>query len=451
MRKKLAFFFSLALAVPFGLALAKFNNAPVVTKATGVPGTSVIDGKEYSYMQDGNRRYYDTTEVVPTIEEHFWAPSGYKYDLNMSSEQIDLLLDLGEEVGMDYSYVDIILYFIKFGMEVLIDSFMWDFDGRATCKAWIDDKINNLEPFYEVKESPVETDVSIIMEFFFICEEYVTEYNSYTYRFEGDVLILKPFDPASCIDYYVQYYEEPDRGERRIDVICDPIDGFFNEPPYNNPYGFVTDETMQRMSHNEMIEGAKFEFRLYAYETIQIGKMGVGNIEMSYPSHPLPVKLKLTFVSGGEEYSYWSNEFIIGDPGFRVTIDGYMDRTSVLKNSTHFYGVNFNNYNECENLDFQVSATAMPNRLVGGGNVREFYDRTIGPRDQKDYVLKGSWNDWETDYRYFFTETNEPGKYMVYDVPLASGTEIRVQVDGTYDTYNNYTAPEGCGYYIGGF
>ena len=455
MFKKLLLFLPLALIVPVATGVYSDEFAPQIVSADGSDGKGEYDG--YTYTQVGNRRYYDSTEFAPTIVKNFWAPNGYKFSLNLSDEQIDMIFTQAEAVGFNYTYINCTLSYEKFGVEVYYESIIYDLEGnKEATKEYLKDKINNAEPFYEIRESTVETDITYIFDFYFSCDKYVSEHNAYNFRFKGEKMVLQPFDQSDCIEFNLQYYLDDDggRSEERVDIMCNPIKGFFNEEPYNNPYGFVTDTRAQRYSQDAdgFIDGNVYRFNLYAYNTVEIADLNYYGVEMNnMPSRPLPCKIKLSFVSGGVEYSYWSKEFIFGDPEFYVTIDGYADRGSVQKNSSHLYGVSFANLNNSEFYSINAAATALPLRLDSQARLREYYDRAIEPDDNINYYLKSSFNNWERDENYTFVETSE-GHFKLYNIPLTSGDEIRVHTTADdYLYYQNATAPVGCGYTIGGF
>ena len=453
MFKKFLFLLPLTLLAPLVVDSIQDTHVLVASASEEIKGE--YDG--YTYTAKGNERYYDTHDLAPTIVKNFWAPKGYKYTLNLREEQIDDILDQADGVGCDYSYIVFTLSYTKFGMEIYVDTLINEFENRDDCKDWIIDRINNYEPFHEVREATVETDISIIFDFYFVTAQFASEYPSYKFHFVGDVMAIEPFKESDCIDFKLQYYfedHEDDEKERRIDIWCSPIRGFFNEEPDHNPYGFTTDETEMRYSQDAdgVVECPVYEFKLYAYGTIELANLGVHGVEItSLPSYPLPCKIKLEFVSGGVTYEYWTEEFFFGDPGFCVTIDGYTDRSTIQRNSTHLYGVNYDNLNEVNNYSFSFDATAYPLRLNSGPTIREYYDRAIEPDNLYDYYLLGSFNDWVKDDRYVFTETSE-NHYILRNVPLTSGTEIRVHTtQDQFEYYQNYTTWEDCGFIISGF
>ena len=430
MFKKLAVLFSLLLVTPFSLTIAEAAKESSLRMAYAEEGTFTGEYDGYTYTQNDIERYYDSPDFVPDIVTNFWAPSGYKFTLNYTDEKLNKVFDQAEECGITYGYIDFILNYKKFGMNIYLESFINDFSGenaREDCIAWVKDKFNNFRPFYEAKEVTVETDISLNIQFYF-----ATQYSGMTFNFEGETLQVKPFDAKDAIKVHSSYYDDPERGDRRIDIRGEIIPGFFYEPPYYNEYGFHTDTVVSRYiqiedSYDKYDDCADYKLTLFAYRTVEIGDLTEGGgLEVTYPSHPLNVSAKLEFTSGGTNYEFWSNEFIIGDPNFSVAIDGYNDRSSVQSGTEHNYSLHFDTYDDREIYSLSTRATASPARLNKSENLIEYYDLVIPPINDSDYFLRGSFNSWTSPLaQYAFYQDEKDSKhYILRNVALDAGTTV---------------------------
>ena len=459
MKKKFTFLLPLLMLLPF--ALSGLNLTHHLDEVTTVQARTNEERGEYhgyTYTEydyySGRRRDYDTPDLAPTIVQTFWAPTGYKCTLNFSDEQIDEILYQADGVGATYGYVDFMLYYTKFGMKVYIDSLIYDFSDsenpKQDCKDWVMDKINNFEPFYEVAEASFETAVSFILEF-----DFVTHGIEYLFAFETEVVYVEPFDESSFIQFDVQYFQQSYNDEKRIDIHAEPVVGFFNDPaPYDNEFGYKTDETMERWIHDDMVENAcKFDLTLYAYGVVEIGNMDGGHLEMSYPNYHLPVKIKMSFVVGGVSKSIWSKEFDIGDPEICVTIDGYNDRTTVQRDSEHEYDVQIsdNNVTEDNEIYYYAEASIYPSHLDSAYNVEEHYDIAIAPDRLDNYCLIGTFNEWNYPSNYVFVQDlNDSNHFVLENIYLEGGTQFSVRA-ANWENYENHTTWEGCGYALNAF
>ena len=448
------------MLTPFAFSGMKFSHSHsnvLFTKAYDSESRGEYNGYTYTEYDSygGRTREYDSHELAPTIVQNFWAPSGFVYTLNYADEQVNELLDHAAALNNDYRYIHLACYYTRFGMQVYFETYIDDFyqeeDPREACKTWIQNSINNQDPFYEVKEATIETDISFLIDF-----EFVAGTKDYHFILRSETFYVEPFDETDFINFRVLYYERPDDGERRIDIDVDIVAGFFNDPePYDNPYGYTTDEKMGRWVQNDFYsyDACKYQMYLYAYDSITIGEITDDGIEMSYPSHPLPVKIKIEFVVGGVEKSISSREFYIGDPNLCVTIDGYSDRTTVQRDSEHTYDVNINDLNvDVDNpLEYRAEAFLIPNRLEDANNVKNYYDLAIGPDRLDNYCLSDSANNWVYPNKNVFIEDlNDSNHYVLKNIYLAQDTEVQVSAEN-WENYRNSTTYEGCGYHLTGF
>lgn len=460
MFKKLTFLFPILVLTPFlfsGNKISHTQRNVLITEARDNETRGEYNGYTYrEYDSYGGRtREYDTRELAPSIVQKFWAPSGYKYTLNFADEQVNEILDHADALNNDYRYIRCVCYYTRYGMQVYLESgHLTAFDlyqrenPREACKTWLQEAINGLDPFYEVKEATGETDISFVIDFEFTAGSY-----TYHFIFESETFYIEPFDETDFITYRVQYYEQSDREERRIDIDVDVANGFFNDPaPFDNEFGYTTDEKMSRWVQGDFYsdEACKYQMFLYAYGTVSIGEIEGGRIEMSYPSHDLPVKIKMVFVVDGVEHSIWSKEFFIGDPELSVTIDGYNDRTTVQRDSEHRYDIQVSDLNADENnpLYYATQATLFPDRLDPAYNVKEYYDLAIGPDRLDNYCLVGTFDSWDYPSKYVFIgDLNDDNHFVIHNMYLEQYRELRVAADN-YERFTNDTTWEGCGYYL---
>ena len=454
MFKKLAVLFSLLLVTPFSLTIAEAAKESSLRMVYAEEGTFTGECDGYTYTQKDVERYYDSPDFVPDIVTNFWAPSGYKFTLNYTDEQLNRVFDQAEECGITYGYIDFILNYKKFGMNIYLESFINDFNGenpREDCIAWVKDKFNNFRPFYEAKEVTVETDISLNIQFYF-----ATQYSGMTFNFEGETLQVKPFDSKDAIKVYSSYYDDSERNDRRIDIHGEIIPGFFYEPPYYNEYGFHTDTVTSRYiqtdySYDQYDDCADYKLTLFAYRTVEIGDLtGGGGLEVTYPSHPLTVAAKLEFTSGGTNYEFWSNEFIIGDPNISVAIDGYNDRSSVQSGTEHNYSLHFDTYDNREIYSLSTRATASPLRLNKSENFIEYYDLVIPPINDSNYFLRGSFNSWTSPQAHyaFYQDEKDSNHYILRNVALDAGATVAANLGWGDRIFINAETYEGCHYTI---
>ena len=447
MFKKLALLLSLALTVPFAFTVAELaNDSASVVFADEEETQGECLG--YTYTQKGINRYYDSHDFVPDIVANFWAPSGYKFTLNYTDEQLGRVLDQAEACGINYSYVDFILRYKKFGMDIYLESFINDFNNREECHEWVKDKFNNFAPFYETKGITTETDLVVEIQFYF-----TTGDASMEFHFEGDVFNVKPFDASDYISLRTFCYDNPEEDDRRITISSEPINGFFYEPPTYNQYGFHTDEVEGKYiqtpeSYSYYDDCASFKITLFAYGSVEIGDLTYSGLEVTYPSRPLPVSAKLEFESGGQHYEFWSKDFVIGDPNIRITIDGYDDRSSVQSFSEHNYALNFDTYDDRVIYSISTQATAYPSRLLKSDNLIEYYDLAIAPALASNYYLRGSFDDWAAPKEEYSFQKVDDNHYVLHNMPLRAGDSVNANLGYGDRYYSNVDTWEDCHFTI---
>ena len=311
---------------------------------------------EYTYTEfDASGsiiRTYDTHYFAPSVIKTFCKPAGYVFTLSTDEPRLNALLDQTDLVGNDYYYINYVIKYVTFGSEVYVDSgnYWSSTDDVNYERIEMRDKMriftNDLQ-LLKVEEVIVPTDICVLFEISFS----TATHDWYTFRCFGDTIHMEPFDETDFITPSVQYYEEADRGEFRINVKSFVHENFFNEYPNYNKFGFKTDETEKVYVDTEDYT-CVYHMTLIGYDSIPLGFFDSnGGLELTYPDNPIPVKIKMEFDSDSRHYSYYSKDFIIGNPSLSVTIDGDVGRTSVQKNNDHVYSFHIDNF-DFENIEY---------------------------------------------------------------------------------------------------
>ena len=144
------------------------------------------------------------------------------------------------------------------------------------------------------------------------------------------------------------------------------------------------------------------------------------SITITNPRDGLALRSKLTFTSGGKEYTYYSREVIIEQPGFGIKIDGYLNRDAVQRDSEHeceFFMGRF------EGLDLDLTKNSRlrvklePVRLMDNERGHELFDNPTLP----DTGIVGHYYYIPSDHEIALHEAGEDlsnlpaeGSYYVY-------------------------------------
>lgn len=446
MFKKLALLSSLLLITPFTLSLIEASKDSLSIAYAEEETKGEYDG--YTYTQKGFSRYYDSPDFAPEIVTNFWAPSGYKFTLNYTDEQLARVFNQAEGCGINYDYVDFTIHYKKFGMDIFLDSFTNGFSGdnaKEDCLNWVQESFKNIPAFYEAREVTAETDISLNIQFYFYTQD-----SSMNFFFTGETFEVMPFNSEDIIKVYSTYYDSPDNNERRIEIAGEIMPGFFYEPPLYNENGFHTDEVTSRgilsdSGYDYYDDCAKYKLTLLAYGSVEIGDLSESYLDVTYPSHPLTVSAKLEFTSGGTNYEFWSKEFVIGDPNMSVAIDGYNDRSFVQCGAEHNYSLHYDTYDDRVVKSLSASATAMPIRLAKADNLIEYYDLVLTPNNEVNcdlYVDSGL-----KQSRYsFFKDEQDNNHYVSRNVALLAGDKVSASDDD--NIYFNYETWDNCHFTI---
>ena len=395
MLKKLALLLISLIAMPMAISCgtSSFNNASMVVADEGDPEDPEepvdLGPSPYSYTEDPYSayerilRYYDPCLLIPTVEKKFCAPSGYTFVLSYSDEQVDALLEEMDRCKAKYNQwmMDCIFYYGLEGTMVYSDSDPEWPNGRDAARDYILSCINGRE-LYEIKELTVPTNLSFKFEFQFCAEDI-----NYSFILENNSIAVEPYDEYDFISVSASYYVRD--GEHRINLRVGLIDGFFYEDPDYNENGFHTDTTT---TDYWGALNADYEITFFAHNTVPIGtvnRAGRG-LEMYYSDVDLDIRARLTFVSNGKSYEYWSHPIMVGNPKLHVVIDGYYDRDFIQRGQDQLFEVDFNR-NVFGDMMGSIVAHAYPESLCDKDYGHIYHSReefpSVGQAGHYYYIL----------------------------------------------------------------
>ena len=385
----------------------------------------VLHGYTYTDTTvDGQtNRVFDSKDLAPEINQRFNAPSGYTFVTSIDSERLTEIGDQLDFAKCSYSFVDPVIYYEVSGTKIYVNSYpMWTDESSQSLeerKELILDGLKffltDLELFY-VDYVQSETTISVVLEIQFVLLE-TGDY--FTFVLNGQPFTYKPYDVTDFVIINTFYYQNADTGEARITIYGSPIPGFFNEIPDYNEHGFKTDTTTPAGDDGwECV----YEMTLYGNDSIPLGKPSrhQGGVEITYPTEPISVTAKMTFTSGGKEYTYYSKPVVVGDPNISILIDGYTDRTSVERGSVHSYSFSFNEYDYDSLFELDVYAKAHPERLCDDELGVELYDNPVLP------------SEGEANKYYYIPSENEIALYKQGKIDEINSSPF----EGTYYTYD---------------
>lgn len=428
MFKKIALLLISLVAVPVAINCGthSFNNATMVYADEEDPEEPQDLGPSpYSYTEDPFSeyetvvRYYNPCLLIPTVQKKFCAPSGYTFVLTYTDEQVDALLEEMDRCKAKYNQwmMDCIFYYGLEGTMIYSDSDPEWPNGKDAAREYILNCINNRK-LYEIKELIVPTNLSFKFEFEFCAEE-----TNYKFVLENNSIPVEPYDEYDFISVYANYYVRS--GEHRFTVSANLIDGFFYEEPGLNENGFHTDSMHDEWGQ----EKADCEVTFFAHDTILLGTMTSVNsygIEMYYSDADLDIRARLTFVSGGVTYTYWSKSIIVGDPKLHTIVDGYTDRDFIQRGQDHLFsvGINENIFNVENFFSGSIEVDAYPSKLCDSdyGHIYASQDEfpSVGQVGHYYYVLaegetyNPNANSFETGYGSFYVWNEEEKQYDYY-------------------------------------
>ena len=447
MFKKLALLLVSLIALPAAICAGNesFNHASMVVAEGDEDPTDPTDPTEpdlgpspYSYTEDAETgyeyvmRYFEPCNLIPTVNQTFCAPNGYAFILSYSDEQVDALLDEMDRCKVAYGgrMIDCVFYYTIMGTTVYSNSDPEYVDSRDDARAFLLDAINGFKLF-EVREINEPLELSFTFEFQFCMDnpEYPDDREMY-FIFNDDTIRVEPYDEYDFISLDVFYYVR--EGEHRFNVSADLIDGFFYEEPSNNESGFHTDTTHTVLGKTKAV----YEVAIYANDKVVIGTMDSVDfygIEMYYSDTDMALQARLTFVSGGVSYEYWSQVLMVGNPKLHTVIDGYYDRDFIQRDQEHTFTVDLNRnvFNPEKGFGGSIDVSAWPTGLCDPdyghiyrsqdefpevGQVGHYYyvltdeeASSYNPNDKSfvtsDWYNLFSWNEESQEYEHYYGET----------------------------------------------
>ena len=428
MFKKLALLLIPIVAAP--LALSAFHyDAQAMTPAYAEGETETPDESPYTYTEDTESgydyyiRYYDECELLPKVNKVFCAPSGYTFYISYSDEQVDALLAEMDRCKADYDQrlIDCVFYYGLEGITVYSDSDPEWPDGREEAKDFIKNTVDGFQLF-RIEELVEPTDLTFTFEFQFCAEE-----TNYHFMFEHQPIHVEPYGENDFISIYARYYVR--NGEHRINIFANLIDGFFFEDPDRNNYGFHTDETVAYYEGDTRLH-AKYDITFFAHDTVPLGTIirQDDGIESYYDKDDIDIKARLTFVSGGKTYTYWSQMVRVGDPQLHTVVDGYYDRDYIKRGEEHVFSLSYNHnlFNATNLMGGSAKITASP-VVLSDPDYGHVY------ASQNDFPEVG-----QTGHYYYDMTDEEAENYVPGDSPYTTGYgDIYVwnQEDSFYEWY----------------
>ena len=390
---------------------------------------------EYTYTEevfnDGEYivRTYDTQDLLPSIDRHFCAPSGYAFTLSITDEQINKLLDLSETVGNDYSLVDPIYYYKLLDSEIYSNSNpLLSPETREKTFDGLKDSINGAVLF-----KTGEITVTNYLEFTFKLQFSTSSDKTYEFVFRSDVITIEPVNELDFLTVRQFYYESTGSDTRRVSVDAHPVDGFFYECYSYNQFGFHTDTTTP-VSEGSSHFYADYTIQLIANDEIILAETNGPNavgVEMKYPEVPLTVKAKVVFYSGGEKYTFYSRTYDVMDPNACVTIDGYIKRESVQRGVEHDFSFNVDGFDLTNGGTFNGGAIIYPYRLSDPDYGHELFNQELPQVGQEEHYYYIPSDEELADYNAGGTghiSDEAQGQYKIWN-PQTSSYDDFVYID----------------------
>ena len=437
--------------------------------------------KEYEYEDIKNEDYnkivrtYKTNELIAKVEKRFCAPSGYEFVLSLTKEQAEAIASEAEKVGGTYKYDSISFYYHISGSKIWVDLRSTQYSYASFSKEqYVDFLLDSINGFtlFKVEELKVETTITLEYYIYVITEG---DNPSYEFTFISDPIVIEPYDEYDFIDFSVSYYQDDGRDDRRINLRANPIEGFFYETylpnfghygNYNSGFHTDTVTTLDWMTDefgNNAIE-ADYEIDFLINDTVPVtGANANGQLEMTYPDEPFPIRARMTFTSGGKKYTFYSKSVLLSNPDLKMTIDGYDNRDTITKNTIHRFRHDFA---DCfpDNFSFTASTYFQPlllddkesghylfetGQLPETGIEGDFYyvptEEEIerykkGEEIYPDEIAHGSYYTWNKEEKKFddyygFSFDSTTSIYADEEVKLY--TDLSIPYSGKWSFYNS--------------
>ena len=337
-------------------------------------GYTYVDKEDYS-----TTRTFDSRLLAPTINEAFCAPSGYVYTLSISDEQIEEIFAQMDFVNAKYEYMNFAFYYGIYGTEVYSDSnskFYNEGGDNLAARAWMKNALKDeVKDRLLLKIDDVITEAELYLRFnisFATVPDSEDNYHWWDFVFYSQVKRIVPHNESAYIVPRIQYFQSGE--EKRITIYPRLMPGFFCQYAFEddqinyNSYGWKTDTTKDYFIDNPETGLPHYlcvyNITVLAFDTVPIGYIDqMGGLEITYPESPIKARLKLDFVANGTNHVYYSDEFIIGDPNLRMSVDNEENQEVIHRYSSHSYNVSVDNLSLDNVASFDISVNAIIDRL----------------------------------------------------------------------------------------
>lgn len=145
---------------------------------------------------------------------------------------------------------------------------------------------------------------------------------TYSFIFQSEICHVKPFQDSDIIKVFTQYYYA-EALEARATVRFELNDDIFNER-----FGFRTEDPTGEFDD---VDGPFYSIAYIDKVTnIILDTSKNSNLEIhSIPKDPMIIFVRLSFVSYGKQYTFFSNEAVIQEKMPNALLDGYKNRTVI--------------------------------------------------------------------------------------------------------------------------
>ena len=428
MFKKFGLLLLSLLAVPTALCAAN-NISSEVAFAEDAPET--LHGYTYHDETRGETntiyRVFDSSDLNPNAKRNFYAPSGYIFTLDLTDDQITEYVDQMIFMGANFKFIEIGLLYNVSGSDVevirsLFPSFPSD-DPIETKRDYAIELFKKTLNGYKIFE--VKNAASTFYIYPIIDIRMTIDGASYTLHliFNGNTVKSSKFDVGEYVKVFYSYNKLNNDDPGHMNINAEAVDGFFNEYPYYNEYGWVTDTNIN--TYDGEIH-ANYTYSIYAHDDIPLAldKTRLGQpLYLSFPENDLPVKAVIKFTSGGQEYTFESDTVILRDPNASVLIDGYVDRSAIEKNVEHTFELHINDLDYLFASTMELESNIIPMRLNDSARGHELYTNPVLP----DSGIEG-------DY-YYIPSSNEIELYNSGKIDELNA----LSAEGTYYSWNKET------------
>ena len=394
----------------------------------------VLHGYTYedTYATDGTLyRTFDTDELTPITIRNFCKPSGYIFHLDADEASIREMVDQLVFAGSDLTWLELSIGYKLSGSTVnvvrgLMPSFPSSTPLETKCQYITQTFMENIDglELFKTLNAGSEFTITPVVDVRFrrsdIPQGYVI--------FNGKSVTTNPYNEKDFISIAAVFSKSDFSHSGNLMLTIASFDGFFCEDPYYNEYGWHTDTTIDL---GEGIYRANYTFSIYAFGDVPIAldlnctKM----VQLTIPEEELPVKAVVKFVSEGTEYILESKNLILRDPDYNMTIDGYVDRSAVQRNTTHTFGLSIDGLIKEEIIQAKVDAKVVPYRLSDKEIGHELYDNPVLPSTGVE------------GHYYYIPTSEEIELYNAENIEELNNSKAKGQYyiykDGSFTEYEN--------------